>query len=56
MSQWIRIEDELPPEGVEVTVITPVGNVRQLVFHRGLFFVPDLSMYVYFTPTHWMKK
>ncbi len=45
------------PEGVEVmTKIDDkdgVRNVQPLTRQRNLWFYPDMSMYVYYTPTHW---
>lgn len=46
------------PEGIEVeTKIDPPGqharNVQNLVYERNLWWFPDRSMYVYYTPTHW---
>lgn len=52
MRTWHRTELELPPEGQEVVILN--GNVEQtLVFERGLWWFPDRSMYVYFTPMIW---
>lgn len=28
-------------------------NVTQLTRQNGLWFFPDFSMYVYYSPTHW---
>lgn len=56
---WTRVNDELPPEGEIVdTMISDIGGERnrQALKRRGrLWFVPDDSMYVYYTPTHWSK-
>jgi len=45
------------PEGVEVlTKIDDEEGVRNetsLVRRRRLWFFPDMSMYVYYEPTHW---
>jgi hypothetical protein len=42
------------PEGVEVmTKIDGSGNEGRLVRQGRLWFLPDRSMYVYYTPTHW---
>lgn len=29
-------------------------NVANLIHDGGLWFLPDYSVYVYYTPTHWM--
>jgi hypothetical protein len=54
---WISTGDRLPDDGVEVmTKIDADGCVRneQSLVRRGnLWFFPDGSMYVYYTPTHW---
>lgn len=52
MADWTYTTDRLPPEGQAVTVLN--GNIEQtLVFERGLWWFPDRSMYVYFTPKLW---
>jgi hypothetical protein len=52
VAEWTYTTDKLPPEGRVVTVLN--GNIEQtLVFERGLWWVPDRSMYVYFTPKLW---
>ena len=54
---WIRTKDLRPPEDVIIETKIDDGqstrNEGTLIFHRGLFFQTDLSMYVYYTPTHW---
>ena len=51
---WSR---SLPPEGIVVeTKIDDsdgVRNVSRLKREGRLWFLPDGSMYVYYTPTHW---
>lgn len=58
-SVWIRCDNELPPEGEEVmTKIDDTDscrNTQALKRHRGLWFFPDMSMYVYYRPTHWCR-
>lgn len=52
MREWNRTEYHLPLEGQEVTVLN--GHIEQtLVYERGLWWFPDRSMYVYFTPALW---
>lgn len=55
---WSKIESV--PEGIEVeTKISDHKgdrNEANLVKKGGLFFLPDMSMYVYYTPTHWRRK
>jgi hypothetical protein len=56
-SAWTAIQNALPPDGVVVdTKIDDGGGERnhQTLKRSGrLWFVPDGSMYVYYTPTHW---
>jgi len=56
MNNWQPIETA--PEGIEVSTMmkTELGEPRQiqsLVRKGRLWFFPDMSMYVYYTPTHW---
>ena len=57
MNEWISVKDRLPEEGVEVeTKIENKGvsrNIQNLTRQGPLYFHPDMSMYVYYTPTHW---
>ena len=57
MSKWISMKDGLPEEGVEVeTKIDDTHGIRniQTLTRKGhLYFYPDMSMYVYYNPTHW---
>lgn len=54
---WIRCTYQLPRDGVEV--MTKIDdekgcrNETSLKRQRNLWFFPDMSMYVYYTPTHW---
>ncbi len=52
---WKTIDSA--PEGVEVrTKIDDRDGIRneQALVRKGrLWFYPDMSMYVYYTPTHW---
>jgi len=58
MKEWKPIEEA--PENEEVlTKIDDGRGVRNetTLTRRGrLWFFPDLSMYVYYTPTHWMPR
>ncbi len=53
--KWEPIETA--PENVEVWTIIDSGGKRrneQTLKRRGrLWFYPDMSMYVYYQPTHW---
>lgn len=52
-ADWTPTERELPPVGVEVLTMDSGGHVQSLVFEHGLWFFPDRSMYVYYTPKFW---
>lgn len=56
---WIKTAEELPPEHevVETKIDDGKGcrNVGRLYRYKGLWFLPDGSMYVYYTPTHWRR-
>lgn len=56
-NKWIHVAVQLPPRDVEVeTKIDDENGCRNqttLTLHRGRWFFPDLSMYVYYNPTHW---
>lgn len=53
--KWISVKDAVPTHGRPVMVLTPGGDIRTLVHQDGLWFLEDMSMYVYFTPTHWQE-
>jgi hypothetical protein len=58
MIAWKAIDSA--PDGVEVeTMISDASGQRNeatLVRKGRLWFVPDMSMYVYYSPTHWRGK
>lgn len=57
---WTPVKYALPPEGKVVrTVISDEHGTRNwadLKRSGRLWFFPDGSMYVYYTPTHWQEK
>jgi hypothetical protein len=56
-ASWITCRTQLPIDGrvVETKIEDENGARNQCtLFRRGnLWFFPDASMYVYYTPTHW---
>lgn len=54
---WIQTNINKPKEGVIVdTKIDDTDGVRneqKLFFSRNLWWLTDVGMYVYYTPTHW---
>jgi hypothetical protein len=59
VSEWICCADQLPEEGK--TVLTKIDdsngirNEQTLKLRGNLWWFPDGSMYVYYTPTHWLE-
>lgn len=59
-TNWTATKTELPPEGF--TVLTKIDddkgvrNEQSLKRRGSLWFVPDDSMYVYYSPTHWKPR
>jgi hypothetical protein len=57
MDAWTPIAESLPPDGAEVmTKIDDANGCRNeqtLTWSGRLWFLPDMTMYVYATPTHW---
>ena len=58
MDNWIKCTDRMPPNGATVrTKIDDANGERNHAWLKrkgNLWYVPDGSMYVYYTPTHWM--
>jgi hypothetical protein len=56
-NEFIECSEQLPPEDVIVSTKIDDGkgcrNETTLKRIGRLWFVPDGSMYVYYTPTHW---
>lgn len=53
MQTFTSTLEELPPEGEVVDTISPGGMQQRLKRSRRLWFLPDGSMYVYYTPVAW---
>lgn len=57
---WIKITTQLPPENV--IVLTKIHdeygerNEQRLIRRSNLYWEPDGKLYVYYTPTHFMKR
>lgn len=58
-NNWIETRGRLPDDGVVVETKIDIDengkhcNVQALKRKDRLWFHPDGSMYVYYTPTHW---
>jgi len=56
---WLKISEHMPP--ANTVVMTKIDdehgprNIQELKCNqlRTLWWFPDCSMYVYYTPTHW---
>lgn len=59
LNGWVKCTDRLPPNNVDVETKIDDGrgvrNVTKLRRYSGLWFLPDMSMYVYYVPTHWRE-
>jgi hypothetical protein len=53
MEKWHNPKDTLPAEGIVVLAMRSSGDVVMLKYKAGLWFLPDWSMYVYYTPMFW---
>lgn len=57
---WKETKNELPKENIPVlTKIEDENGTRNegiLIRVRRLWFMQDMKMYVYYTPTHWKLK
>lgn len=54
---WVKCSDRLPPTDMDVeTKIDDergVRNIAPLRRHSNLWWFTDMSMYIYYSPTHW---
>jgi len=57
---WVKVSHRLPPENKIVrTKMDEDGRVMdesKLIRKGTLWWLPDESIYVYFTPTHWLDE
>lgn len=56
-TEWISVEEMLPPEHIPVETKIDDGNGERnnciLMRYKNLWFNPENLMYYYYTPTHW---
>jgi len=56
-NEWTEVATTKPAEGITVSTKIDDGkgvrNFQRLKRQGNLWFFPDGSMYVYYTPTHW---
>lgn len=53
---WHPVSESLPAEGVLVDTISDGGTEQSLRRKGRLWFYPDMSMYVYYTPKFWRER
>jgi len=51
--RWYEPSEKMPEEDRLLICMDSGGAERELIFHKNLFWLSDMSMYVYFTPTKW---
>lgn len=60
MTKWLKISEVRPPENVIVkTKIDDSNgerNIQNLILIKNLWWFDDKSMYVYYSPTHWVYE
>ena len=59
MGEWIAVNQRLPadrlPVNTKIHDAKGSRNEQELVRQGNLWFFPDRSMYVYYSPTHWQE-
>lgn len=58
MTDWQTIDSAPDGQVLETKISDFIGgdrNVTTLKRKGSLWFFPDMSMYVYYTPTHWRR-
>lgn len=57
MKSYHETKNRLPPENklldTKIDDANGCRNEQQLIHHNGLWWYSDMSMYVYYCPTHW---
>ena len=51
--QWNLTASALPPVGVKVRTMSEGGIEQTMIYDNNLWWLPDKSMYVYYTPQFW---
>jgi len=51
--KWYDVREKKPEEKRAIIGIDSGGTEHNLKFYKNLFWLPDMSMYVYFTPNKW---
>lgn len=53
---WIATDTAVPPQGIIVKTMDSSGRVQPLKREGRLWFLPDGSTYVYYTPIFWKHE
>lgn len=54
-NQWYETDEALPADGQRVMTMNSVGHESELVYKSNLWWLPDMSMYVYYSPKMWKE-
>lgn len=52
-NNWNSTCELNPPQRTLIEVKLSNGSTQKMRFYNGLFWLPDMSMYVYYTPEAW---
>lgn len=52
---WTRTDEGMPNSGEVVQIITESGMETELRYQDNLWWLPDMSMYVYYVPIFWKR-
>lgn len=53
---WLQVSNRQPPQGVVIETNTETGQQQDLILKDRLWWLSDMSMYVYYQPTKWRHK
>lgn len=53
---WLQVSNCQPPQDIVIETNTEAGQQQDLVLKDRLWWLSDMSMYVYYQPTMWRRK
>ena len=53
MERWYQPRDMIPNDNQKVLTMDSAGYVYEGVYHKGLWYNKDMTMYSYSTPVFW---
>lgn len=53
--KWHTPRELLPEDGEVIETCDSGGNIRKLLYQKRMWWLPDGSMYVYYSPTKWRR-